>query len=454
MTTSTSATSGPTATISGLISGMDTAGIIDQLMTLNAQPQTNLKSQVTTEQTTVTALQNLNAQIAAIGTKAAALAGTSGWTPVTTSSSSTSVSVAAASGASTGSVTFGVNRLASAYGVRFATAVTMNARVSGTAGTTVTVTTSSGTKILDTGDGSLQGLVGAINASGTGLTASTIRLDDGTYRLRVDSTSTGADSTFSIADSDGNPLLGGTTVASVASDAEISIGDDLVHSSTNTFTGLVPGLSVTLAAGSVGSSVTVSSDRDVSAISASVKDLVDSLNASIDNLASLTAFDPTTGTSGTLSGESAVRNLSNALRNALYPTDGTSMAKVGIQLDQSGHFTFDADAFAAAYAADPDGTSTMFNSAGNGFAARIGSVATAASDSYDGTLTTAITSHNASISRMNDEISNWDIRLALQRTSLTAQFTAMETAMSTMQSQSNWLTSQISQLSANSSASK
>jgi len=451
----TSATSGPTSTISGLISGMNTADIIDQLMTLNAQPQTNLKTQVTTEQASVTALQSLNAQVAAIGTKAAALASASGWKPVTTSSSSTDVSVAAAAGASTGSVSFTVNKLASAYGVRFNTAAAMNTRVSGAAGTTITLTTASGTKTLNTGDGSLQGLVSAINASGTGLKASTIKLDDGTYRLRVDSTTTGADSTFSFTDSDGNALMGGTTVASVASDAEISVGGDLLHSSTNTFTGLVSGLSVTLApTATPGSTVTVSSTRDVAAISASIQDLVNSLNASIDNLASLTAFNPTTSASGTLAGEASVRSLSASLRNALYPTDGTSMAGVGIQLDRTGHYVFDANAFTAAYQADPDATAAKFTTTGNGFAARVSTVATAASDSIDGTLTSSINSHNASIKRLNDSIADWDIRLDLQRTSLTAQFTAMETALSTMQSQSSWLTSQISQLSANSSASK
>jgi len=454
-TTSSTSSSGATATISGLISGMDTASIIDQLMTLNAQPQTQLKSQVTSEQAVVTALQGLNTQIAAIGTKAGNLASASGWNAVTASSSSADVTVSAAAGASTGSASFRIDQLASAYGVRFNTSATLDTRVSGATGTTVTVTTASGTKTLDTGDGSLQGLVGAINASGTGLKASTVKLDDGTYRLRVDSTTTGANSAFSITDSDGNDLLGGTTVASVAADAAITIGTDTIHSSSNTFTGLIQGVSVTLSStATIGSSATVSSTQDVSSISASIQDLVNALNTSIDNLNSLTAFNTTTETGGTLSGESTVRSLAAALRTALYPTDGTSMAKVGIQIDRDGHFTFDADAFATAYAADPAGTQAMFTTSGNGFASRVAKVATTASDAYTGTLTSAINSHNDSISRLNDSIDAWDIRLDLQRTSLTAQFTAMETAMSTLQSQSSWLSSQISQLSANSSSSK
>lgn len=446
--TSTSAASGPTAAISGLVSGMDTASIIDQLMTLNAAPQTALKSKVTTEQSAVSALQGLNSKIAAIATKASALGSPAGWNPVTTSSSSDTVSIAATAGASTGSVTFSVNSLASAYGLRFTNTAAMTDRVTGAAGTSVTVTTASGSKTIDSGDGSLRGLVNAINASGTDLKASTIRLDDGTYRLRIDSATTGAASAFSITDSDGNALLGGNTVASVGADAEISVGGDLLHSSTNTFTGLISGVNVTLSSATpVGSPVTVSSDRDIASISTSVQDLVDSLNASIDNLNTLTGFDPVSGKSGTLAGESAARSLSTSLRNALYPTDGTSMAGVGIQLGSDGHFTFDAAAFTAAYQADPDATAAKFTTAtGTGFADRVNKVTTAASDSTDGTLTQSVNSHNSAIKQLNDSIADWDIRLDMQRSTLTAQFTAMETAMSTMQSQSSWLTGQINSL--------
>ena len=51
--------------IGGLISGLDTATIISQLMQLEAQPQTRLKTKVTVEQSAVTALQALNTKLAA-----------------------------------------------------------------------------------------------------------------------------------------------------------------------------------------------------------------------------------------------------------------------------------------------------------------------------------------------------------------------------------------------------
>ena len=45
---------------------------------------------------------------------------------------------------------------------------------------------------VDTGDGSLAASINALNGSGTGVQASTVRLDDGSYRLQVTSSASGA----------------------------------------------------------------------------------------------------------------------------------------------------------------------------------------------------------------------------------------------------------------------
>ncbi len=47
---------------------------------------------------------------------------------------------------------------------------------------------------------------------------------------------------------------------------------------------------------------------------------------------------------------------------------------------------------------------------------------------------------------MNDQISNWDIRLATRKQALTRQFSSMETSLSSMKNQSNWLAGQLANL--------
>ena len=54
------------ASIGGLVSGLDTATIISQLMQLEAQPRTQLQSRVSSNQRELSALQTFNSKLAAI----------------------------------------------------------------------------------------------------------------------------------------------------------------------------------------------------------------------------------------------------------------------------------------------------------------------------------------------------------------------------------------------------
>lgn len=443
------------ASVSGLVSGLDTSTIISQLMQVEAQTQTKLKSKVSTEQSTVKSLQDLNSAFAALATSAAALAKATAWNPVSVTATvngaaSTLVSATAGTNAVAGPLTFTVGHTALSHRLTF----------TDTAALTDSVTTGSNlvridhldgtTQDIDTGDGTLAGLVNALNASGTGVKASTVRLDDGSYRLQVTSTATGDDADFTLTNLDGSDLLGAATVRA-GRDAEITIGTDTVHSATNTFTDVANGLSITLGSTITdGTVVDLDVVQDTAGMTKTVKGIVESINAALAKIDSLTAYNSTTKTSGPLAGDASVRALRNSVLNAVYPGDGTSMAGVGIELDRYGKLTFDADKFTAAYSADPGAVASKFTSAANGFADRIQVVAQSASDSVDGTITTSINGRNSTIKRMQDSIDQWDTRLALRQSTLTRQFTAMESALQQMNSQSNWLTSQLSSLSSGS----
>ena len=451
MASSISSSTGTTS-VSGLVSGLDTSSIISQLMQVEAQTQTNLKSKVTTEQSNVKSLQDLNSAFAALATQAATLAKPTSWNPVSVTSSTALVSVTAGPAATTGQLSFTVGTVAAAHQLRFSGTAALSTVV--TSGSThVTIDHLDGTtQDIDTGDGTMQGLINAINSGSTGLKASTVKLDDGTYRLQVTSVATGAASDFALTNTDGSDLLGGATVTAGA-DAAITINGDTVHSASNTFTGVANGLSLTLdPAVTAGTAVTVKVAQDATAMTNQVKSLVDAINSGLDKMDGLTDYNATTKASGPLAGDGSVRSISNTLLNAVYPTDGTSLASAGIQLDRYGRLTFDADAFTTAYNADPAGTAARFTSTAGGFADRVQKVAKSASDPISGTITNSINGRNSTIKELQDSIADWDTRLALRQDTLTKQFTAMETALQQLQSQQNWLTSQLSSLSANNSS--
>lgn len=436
-----------TTSVSGLVSGLDTASIISQLMQIESQSQTRIKSQLAIAQTNLKSLQDLNSKLAALATSAGNLAKTTSWNPVTVTSSSTLVTATASSSAVIGPLQVTVGQTALAHQLSFTNTALLTDTVT-TGSTVVHLDYLDGTsKDIDTGDRTLQGLVNALNTSGTGVRASTVRLDNGTYRLQVTSATTGAASDFTLTNLDGSAILGGATVTA-GRDAAITIGADTLHSTTNTFANVANGLTITLAPSvAAGTVVDLNVQQDTAGMAASVKGIVDSINDALGKIDSLTAYDSTTKTSGPLAGDSSVQALRNALLNTVYPTDGTSLADVGIQLDRYGKLTFDETKFKDAYAADPAGVAAKFTSGTvAGFAARVQQAATNASDPFTGTVTSSINGRNTEISRMQDSIAEWDTRLALRQESLQRQFTALETALSQMNSQSSWLAGQLSSL--------
>lgn len=438
-----------TSSIGGLASGLDTASIINQLMTLEAASQTKLKSQVTTEQGKVAALQKLNTALQALATAAKDMAAptTGTWSTLKATSSNTGVGITATSSATPGAFTVTVGQTALTHQVAFADAHARTDVVTGATTSVVLKRSGEADLQVDTANGTLEELAAAINAAGAGVRATLVRTGSSggvdQYRLLVESTATGATQDFELTDSTGAALLGGSTVRA-GRDASIDIGGITATSTSNTFADVVPGVTITLGANATGTAdLTVA--RDAAGQSAAVKGFVDQLNALLTQIGTLTSNS--TDAKGTLAGDSTLRRVAGALQDAIYPPDGTSMAKFGIQVDRYGKVTFDADRFAASYAADPTATAAAFTGT-TGFAARVQAVAAAASDKYDGTVTNAITSHTSTITRLNASIEDWDDRLELRRATLERQYTALETALSQLNSQSAWLTSQLDALSA------
>src|SRR3954447_21996047 len=98
--------------IDGLVSGMNTTDLVNQLMQAEALPQTMLKNKVTTQNKVVTAYQNINTKMAALATAAKALGGADAWGAMKATSSSDAAVVTARAGASSGSLSFKVESVA------------------------------------------------------------------------------------------------------------------------------------------------------------------------------------------------------------------------------------------------------------------------------------------------------------------------------------------------------
>ncbi|GAA1907668.1 flagellar filament capping protein FliD [Lapillicoccus jejuensis] len=442
---STISSTGSTSSISGLASGLDTASIISQLMQLEAIPQNRLKAQLSSEQTALTSLQSLNAKVASFAIQAKAAATAASWAPTQVTSSLAGVAVSA-TGTGGASLDLHVQQVASAARVSFGTTV-RSSDVVVTTGVPAQLTVGGTTSTLTTGDGTIGSIAAAINNGGYGVTATTITQADGTQRLLIQSSTTGAQA-LSLTGVDGL----GTATTTAGQDAQIVVGSDTLSSPTNTFSA-VSGLSITVSAAAVGQDAHVAVTNDPTAARAQAKSLVDNLNAILDQADAGTAYNAASKTQGPLGDDGAVGSLQTALFRSVFPTDGTTLASVGIQTDRYGRLTFDPAAFDKAYQGDPGSVAKALGGP-TGFAARIQTVADAASNSVSGSLTASVTSRNSEIRRTQAGIADWDVRLQLKQQTLTTTYTALETALSKLNSQSSWLTSQLNSLNGTSSSSK
>src|SRR5690606_16491759 len=128
----------------------------------------------------------------------------------------------------------------------------------------------------DLGDGTLEDVARAINASGAGVRASIVQVAPGQHRLQLTATETGSAGVFDVS---GLDALGPFAVVTQGTDARITVGDGPgayeVVSSTNTFTGVLAGTTITVR--SLGTA-TVSVERDDEALADAVEALVRSVN--------------------------------------------------------------------------------------------------------------------------------------------------------------------------------
>jgi flagellar hook-associated protein 2 len=420
--------------LDGLASGLDTTALIGSIMQSEALPQTLLKNKSADIQTMVSALQGLNGKVAALATQATAAAKPGALDLYTATSSSDKVAVTTTAAAKGGSIDFQVTKLAQ-------TQVTVTPKVNAVVGwpyTTMTIRSGGVDYTIEPLGNNLDDVVTAVNAKGAGVTATKVDVGGGDFRIQFTATKSGSAGAFTITDP-------GSTFSDIKApqDAELVLWPtspaDLqatIKSSTNTFTDLLPGVSITAQEVSA-APVTVTVARDDAGITKMASNLVDGVNGIFAFVASRTAVSTTTNTSGTttsagvFSGDSTVRSVNQSILSAASLPVGIppqSPSEIGISITKTGTMEFDATKFGAALAADPAGTAAKVQE----IAGRIATAATAASDKYTGTLTTTITGQQSEVSDLANRISDWDTRLASRQATLKSTYSALEVAMSNM----------------------
>jgi flagellar hook-associated protein 2 len=451
---------------------IDVNTLVSELMTVESQPLTQLQSQQSGVQAKLSAFGQVQSALSSLDTAISALKTNSAFTAAQATVTGSGVGATVSGSPASGSYSVVVSAIAQAQAAASAPLASASTVV-GTGTLTIQLGTyNSGTNAFTAQAGSgpvnitinssndtLGGIASAINGASAGVNASVVTDNLGS-RLVLSSSNTGTANQFkmTVADSDGtntdtsglSQLAFDPTAAAgagknltqtqAAADAQYSINGLSLTSSTNSITTAVSGLTLNLTqAPAVGSTLQaqVTVGTDSSAVSSNVNTFIQSYNSLVKLEGSLTAYNASTNTPSTLTGDTSMFALSSQLRSILgSQLSGVSgspswLADVGIDFQSDGTLSLNTTKFGSALSANPSGVVQLFTKATGtasqqGFAVQLASTVesmlspTGLLGGTQTSLQSTITSMNNQISQMQTQLSQTQQRLITQYSQLNA----------------------------------
>ena len=215
-----------------------------------------------------------------------------------------------------------------------------------------------------------------------------------------------------------------------AAGAGASGGNVLVTSSSNTFTGVLPGVSLQVNSAS-GQPVSITVGNDGTNIATNLQTLVTNYNNFRAQLTTDTAYNTTTNTGSVLSDDGAALQLDEQLSQLVtssFSTSGPvqSLADVGITVQSDGTLSFNQNQFASAWAADPTAVQQMFTATNTGVSARFDTLINQLAGQTGSLLSSRITALKNQISDNQSTINQMNQRLNDEQNLLYTEFYNMD----------------------------
>ena len=453
----------PSIVSTGIGSGLDIAGIVQQLVAAEGQPvETRIAQQEARAQAKLSAFGSLKSALSDFRDKVETMKTLDKFLSRTASSGNEDYfTVAAGTSALPASYQLEVVQLAQAQKLTSG-AFTDADDVVGTGTLTIAVGADSMDLTIDGTNNTLAGIRDAINAAtdNPGVSATIVNADSGSY-LIVTGDSTGAANEITITQAGGDGGLsaleydpgGGLTsmTESIApQDALIRIDGLDVMSESNTFTGAVQGVTIEAVATSGGVAETLLVENDADAAKNLVADFVESYNTLVNTFDNLTSYDTENEIAAPLVGDSTIRSIRDQIRRELsigvqdLDANFSSLSEVGVEVQLDGTLSINDERLDATIAEDFVKFGQLFSTT-DGFATRLYDL----TDGYlesDGIiesrtqgLTTTIEGYGEDRQALND-------RLASLETRLLRQFNALDSLLAQLTSTSNFLTQQLNAL--------
>jgi flagellar capping protein FliD len=203
---------------------------------------------------------------------------------------------------------------------------------------------------------------------------------------------------------------------------------------------IATGVTATLLAKDSGKPVNITVVRPTSALSDALSRFTDAYNAAVDEIDKQRAAD------GALSGQSLMRTLAQTLSGvtAYTGTGGRSLADLGVELDKTGHLSFQSFALVAADLSGSAAVTSFLGSSTSGFLKAARQALADVRDAGAGILSQTRTSTNAQIDSLTNSIAERRARVDQLTERLREQMSAADALIASMEQQLSYMTSMIS----------
>jgi len=462
--------------VSGLMSGLDTNGIIEQMLEVQQQPIVSLQREEAGYQVELSVYGNFKSVLSSLQSSMETLESSDDLTRFSARSGDTDLfSVAADETASAGNYSITVSQMADVHKLT-STAFSADEAV-GEGAIHLAVGSATATDIAIGATDTIDDVAQAINDADAGVTAAVI-FDGTDYYLTLAAEETGADNMIELTvteegTSEGDPENSDTTGLSrlvydhgvttnmtntqSAADAIVTVdGVADIHRSTNVIDDVISGVTLTLnsAPDAPDNNTSLSVTRNTGTITSSVNSFISNYNNVLEFIETQQSYDATTGEAGLLLGDATTNSIRNSMKNMISGTftgmgNIDQLADLGISLNSEGRLELASSTLTDALDDNFDDVMQFFTqttTGSEGFAVKMVDALDTILDPSNGTLAARTTGIQGTIEDIQDKVDTLEMRNMAWETRTRAQFNALEMLLAEYQSTGDYLSQQITGL--------
>jgi flagellar hook-associated protein 2 len=283
----------------------------------------------------------------------------------------------------------------------------------------------------------LDQIAASINNQTTAVRASVINDANGS-RLALVSSVTGAPGNLSVTGSltasDANNTVVNFNQAVLGKNASLTVDGVPISSTSNTVSGVINGVTLSLVSAKVGSPVTLTVNPDTSKASDAINTFVSAYNTTIKDINAQFAFSSTSAGTGPLEADGSLRDAQSALLGAVtFSAAGNNgavnLASIGVNLNNDGTLSVDSSALATALSSNFSGVQGFLQSPTAGFAKSLSTTINNLTDSSSGILGLDAKGIAQSSQDLAQQISDLQASLVLKQQQLTSIYARVNTTL-------------------------